>query len=383
METLINYCSPSLLEPISRRCRVTDLWGKIFLDWNSNPALAGDRLQSTQVSEDSKFVVRPCSVRVERYSLSSSALVWGVEKVKLKDQTVQLVYHGVRVRDGDSEGEVANLEDETSEMNNEQIKDEPIEKINEKQIKDEPIEMQTEEQINVMHSETNLKCPKCGKGFNNTRSLYAHVLTHYYQLFFKVLSNRKPYPCPICGKVNRDRITLVRHYAFTHRKIFELTDLTPEDLPGIGNRKAVKCSNTKLFKGRSFMNNNCTEEKVDKEDKIGHSGADHQMSCRKCPKCGKYVKASPKNLRFHMLTHYQQVFFDVLPDKWPFKCPICVQTSRDRVTLARHYAFYHEKIFELTDLTPEDFYYSEKHIKDSSGFSVKGKSKESLQHLSC
>ena len=64
-----------------------------------------------------------------------------------------------------------------------------------------------------------------------------------------------------------------------------------------------------------------------------------------------------------MLTHYQQVFFDVLPDKWPFNCPIYDQTSKDRVSLARHYAFFQEKIFELTDLTPETLHYSEKLIK--------------------
>ena len=94
-------------------------------------------------------------------------------------------------------------------------------------------------------------------------------------------------------------------------------------------------------------------DKIDKVDKIGRSVADDQMSCHKCPKCGKYVKVCPKSMRFHMLTHYQQVFFDVLPDKWPFNCPIYDQTSKDRVSLARHYAFFHEKIFELTDLTPE------------------------------
>ena len=47
-----------------------------------------------------------------------------------------------------------------------------------------------------------------------------------------------------------------------------------------------------------------------------------------CYKCGKYVKLVPKNM------------------------------------MARHYAFSHEKIFELTDLTPEALLYSERRVKE-------------------
>ena len=38
----------------------------------------------------------------------------------------------------------------------------------------------------------------------------------------------------------------------------------------------------------------------------------------------------------------------------PFTCPECSREgSRDRITLARHYAFAHNKLFEMTDVTPE------------------------------
>jgi hypothetical protein len=40
-----------------------------------------------------------------------------------------------------------------------------------------------------------------------------HVLSHYYQIFFNALPKWKPFPCPICGKLNRDRIVLARHYS--------------------------------------------------------------------------------------------------------------------------------------------------------------------------
>ena len=38
----------------------------------------------------------------------------------------------------------------------------------------------------------------------------------------------------------------------------------------------------------------------------------------------------------------------------PFTCPECSREGlRDRFTLARHYAFAHNKLFEMTDVTPE------------------------------
>ena len=40
-----------------------------------------------------------------------------------------------------------------------------------------------------------------------------------------------PFTCPECDKdASRDRITLTRHYAFAHNKLFEMTDVTPEML---------------------------------------------------------------------------------------------------------------------------------------------------------
>merc|ERR1719319_1567227 len=40
----------------------------------------------------------------------------------------------------------------------------------------------------------------------------------------------KPFPCPECMKPSRDKITAIRHYAFTHGKLLELTDVTKEQL---------------------------------------------------------------------------------------------------------------------------------------------------------
>jgi len=77
--------------------------------------------------------------------------------------------------------------------------------------------------------ENNLKCFKCDKACNSAPNLRNHILSHYYEVFFAVLPASKPLSCPDCNYNNvRDKITLVRHYALCHNKLFEMTDVTPE-----------------------------------------------------------------------------------------------------------------------------------------------------------
>ena len=68
-------------------------------------------------------------------------------------------------------------------------------------------------------------CCKCGLVCKDLSHLKNHILSHFYQNFYAVLPSNKPYECPVCSKLNRDRITLTRHYAFTHNKLFEMTEM--------------------------------------------------------------------------------------------------------------------------------------------------------------
>ena len=79
-------------------------------------------------------------------------------------------------------------------------------------------------------------CPKCSQVCKDHSNLRNHLLSHYYHTFYAVLPGAKPFECPECSKPNRDRITLTRHYAFTHHKFYEMTDVTPEMLNDIGKR---------------------------------------------------------------------------------------------------------------------------------------------------
>ena len=68
-----------------------------------------------------------------------------------------------------------------------------------------------------------------------------------------------------------------------------------------------------------------------------------------CPKCDmKFRKRW--DMRIHVLVHYNHLFHALLPDKEPFRCPVCQKTCSRRQALMRHYALGHSKGFQLTDL---------------------------------
>ena len=74
-------------------------------------------------------------------------------------------------------------------------------------------------------------CCFCGEVCKDNNHLKNHVLSHYYQDFYNYLPDQKPFECPVCGKKpNRDRITLIRHYAFKHKKFFRVTGITIKDI---------------------------------------------------------------------------------------------------------------------------------------------------------
>jgi len=72
-------------------------------------------------------------------------------------------------------------------------------------------------------------CFKCGLKCKSLLHRKNHILSHYYSAFYSVLPTSNPYVCPQCGQTSRDRITLIRHFAFSHKKMFEFTGVT-EDL---------------------------------------------------------------------------------------------------------------------------------------------------------
>ena len=73
-------------------------------------------------------------------------------------------------------------------------------------------------------------CSICDKKCNKSYNLKNHILSHFYDKFESIVPNSKPFACPTCGAESRDRIDILRHLAFTHKKLYEVTHLTEEEM---------------------------------------------------------------------------------------------------------------------------------------------------------
>lgn len=283
----IDYVSsPSFYINLTNRFRVPQGYGKIKIDLSKGDNifhLSGPRSGNDQESE-----IKPCFVRLKNCRASRrSGLFWQVKKVKLQDNTVELQYDGVE-----------------------------IEKT-EAKVKADTRHLMLRQEGELLENENLHTCGKCGYSTKTLKYYRSHMLTHYTEVFNKVLPRTKPFICPLCYKTHSVRLDLLRHYA-VHGKVFEMTNLTPDELKYPKKNQSFDC----LKRDRKFKNR--------------------------------------LNMRRHLLTHYYNIIFKILPTTKPFVCPVCERTFCDRLTLARHYAFKHRKVFQLTDSTPEDWKWTEK-----------------------
>ena len=83
------------------------------------------------------------------------------------------------------------------------------------------------DKIRTKHRERRIvpefKCPICPKIYpnkdsNSHQNFKFHVLSHFYRdVIFQHLPTSVPFKCTMCNKAKRDRITLIRHFAFGHQ----------------------------------------------------------------------------------------------------------------------------------------------------------------------
>ena len=67
--------------------------------------------------------------------------------------------------------------------------------------------------------------------------------------------------------------------------------------------------------------------------------------------------ADLKNLKNHLLNHFKDSLFQLLPTSIPFSCPECQVPHRDKITLLRHYGWKHSMIYKFAsneDLKPRE-----------------------------
>ena len=66
-----------------------------------------------------------------------------------------------------------------------------------------------------------------------------HMVAHFYTRFDSYIPAGIPFACPECGKENRDRITLIRHFCWAHNKFELVTGLSEDELRPRGVPKAM------------------------------------------------------------------------------------------------------------------------------------------------
>ena len=75
------------------------------------------------------------------------------------------------------------------------------------------------------------KCTFCSNQYDKTSNMKNHTLNHFLEKIKSFLPKNKPFQCPTCGLVQRDIITLARHYAFTHKNVYDYC--SEEELRGV------------------------------------------------------------------------------------------------------------------------------------------------------
>jgi len=141
------------------------------------------------------------------------------------------------------------------------------------------------------------------------------------------------YPCDDCSDIFLSLRALTKH-KLSHKERVEATQIKVKKKP----------SNFKIR-----VKNNYRVKRIVPEYK-----------CPICPSVYRNAvtdKTSYHNFKNHVLSHFYKTFYPHLPSSKPFKCPMCQQVSRDKIDMIRHYAYGHQKIYDLTDVTPQDLYY--------------------------
>jgi len=195
-----------------RRWRVPKLWGRISYEMGRNQVQGTGRgsLAEELQRAQSMLTIKQCLVIVKR----CSPLVQVDCRFEEETEEKGLVNHPA----GYTVKQSIKTENKNSVENSEVLK---------------------QPRLSKAHGyKSDFKCPKCDSKFPCRKSHRCHVLAHYYHVFADVFPSRTShYSCPVCNKACRNKIDAIRHYAYGHRMIFELTELTPEDIYGKKGRK--------------------------------------------------------------------------------------------------------------------------------------------------
>ena len=126
------------------------------------------------------------------------------------------------------------------------------------------------------------KCTFCSNMYDKTSNMKNHTLNHFLEKIKAFLPKNKPFQCPTCGLIQRDIITLARHYAFTHKNVYNYC--SEEELRGTpvggdtedddGDYKGKKPREENNLLGHQID----TQDKSDSEDEMSESKTENNTS---------------------------------------------------------------------------------------------------------
>jgi len=118
-------------------------------------------------------------------------------------------------------------QDDSGNDEEEEEEEEPVKK----KMKEDVIE-DTDNFFDVSEEDgtSGFVCVKCNLECKDKSHLRNHILAHFYSAFDPFIPKDKPFACPECGNESRDKFTLIRHLAWTHKKFEEVTGLAEAEL---------------------------------------------------------------------------------------------------------------------------------------------------------
>ena len=125
-----------------------------------------------------------------------------------------------------------------------------------------------------MSSSAPRQCLLCPMVFDKTAKFKEHVLNHYKPELFNKLPNGKPFACPDCGSYNRDKITLLRHYAFTHKHIYDVSnesELTGKPTEASANSTINGSAKSKKAKTEAILGSSSSSSSSSSDSESGRA----------------------------------------------------------------------------------------------------------------
>ena len=120
-------------------------------------------------------------------------------------------------------------------------------------------------------------CFFCSESFDKPGNLKNHVVNHFKDELLSGLPSAKPFNCPDCGNLSRDKITLLRHYAFTHRHLYEHCT----EIEAAGKRPDGSARKTKISSTPRTPKSSTTDKAKSKILLSSDSSSDEEQSTKK------------------------------------------------------------------------------------------------------